>query len=573
MEGDRRGALARVPRRRIGLERSGGRCRTFSGGRVLASLLGGLLALLPGRAGSADIVVANTPVVAVRGGDLLVPLVGTDIEDSWPASLEVSIGDRTVEAELCWIVPRVVETERWTTPIAPVSIRQGGLARGETPPGNALALVRVPVDVEGEIRMLDRTWTPEWLDAMPPFDPRLELLDSLGRDADPPLDDPMEWFRWAVRGKLEGRRPPPPDLGVGPDAALANRVAIAIAMEWRLGIARIESSSPGVAAEICERLVATVEDARRPLGDRLVAAWPTDPRELAVLRGLLLDPTVSGFEAARAALAWFEARPPFIAWPVQELGQSVVLEIANPTTGEIVVLAGWNTSSDPMEAIVVPPRSLVEVDVSRPRIVGGGAPGSEVLELAADRRVRRIAFGPRAIPVRPPGAGFGPMAISLGLAAANAGFVAVPPVEESTSAILRRVGDTWQVFVEARTEDDGSSGDRIFLVLGESELPAATLEVASDGAWEVGTRLDTGGLDVRVHRFPDRWRVVVDLPESWLVSSIAESEAGAVLVGIRRDGPNGRVVFAGPPPPSWRRQIPTRPFAISDWSHAEDRDP
>ncbi|MEC8733963.1 MAG: hypothetical protein VXX86_03230, partial [Planctomycetota bacterium] len=93
---------------------------------MLASLLGGLLALLPGRAGSADIVVANTPVVAVRGGDLLVPLVGTDIEDSWPASLEVSIGDRTVEAELCWIVPRVVETERWTTPIAPVSIRQGG---------------------------------------------------------------------------------------------------------------------------------------------------------------------------------------------------------------------------------------------------------------------------------------------------------------------------------------------------------------------------------------------------------------------------------------------------------------
>ena len=162
---------------------------------MLAPLLGCLLALLPGPPGSADIVVANTPVVAVRGGDLLVPLVGTDIDDSWPASLEVSIGDRTVEAELCWIVPRVVETERWTAPIAPVSIRQGGLARGETPPGNALALVRVPVDVEGEIRMLDRTWTPEWLDAMPPFDPRLELLDPLGRDADPPLDDPMEYLQ------------------------------------------------------------------------------------------------------------------------------------------------------------------------------------------------------------------------------------------------------------------------------------------------------------------------------------------------------------------------------------------
>ena len=44
-----------------------------------------------------------------------------------------------------------------------------------------------------------------------------------------------------------------------------------------------------------------------------------------------------------------------------------------------------------------------------------------------------------------------------------------------------------------------------------------------------------------------------------------QREAGAVLIGLRRDGPGKLVSYAGPPPPAWRREIPVQPFAITGW--------
>ncbi|MBC03356.1 MAG: hypothetical protein CMJ34_08660 [Phycisphaerae bacterium] len=515
-------------------------------------------------AAHAEIKVASTPLVGVRGGDIVVPLVSTDGQDEWPLTVPVAIDGVMRTATVAWIIPRSVSVPSWTTPASPVSIR---LAEREGPApqrGNAIAILTVPSDVEGAIEILGERWTPRWLPATPIIDFDLEELDFKGGDVEPVLDDPMEWFRWVILADLAGRRPPLPQLGSGREAEVGRRIAISIASEWMAGLGRVESVSPGVAKEIAERLVATVLDESRPLGDRFVAAWPTDPAELTSLRLLLLDPERTPLEAARAGLAWFEARAPFLAWAIATSGASVTIELANPTLGELVVLASWGDGAGAVEAIVLPPRTLSRHVVERPVLPRGSLSSREILDLEVEQRVRRLLFAERAVPVRPPGGSFGSIALSLTLAAANGDYIELPAPQFGTGAILRRRGMGWQIFVDARTPTVIEE-DRVFLVFGPPDALQARLEVRSDGMFEASTSLGSDGLRVEVRRHPDRWRAVIDIPEPWLANSIADSEAGAVLIGLRRDGPGSLVSFAGPPPPVWRREIPVRPFAIADW--------
>lgn len=552
--------------------RSRGLLRGFSvvGRRIFRAAAAGMLAFsalgsmaITGEA-LAEIEVAALPSVAVRGGDLVVPLVSTDGRDDWPRSLPVTVDGVATTATVAWIVPRSVTEPGWTAPASPVSVVVGD--RTGTPPsmGSAVAVFTVPRDADGEVEILDVRWSPDWLPYEAMFEPALPEVASRGMDADPPLDDPMEWFRWMILAWIEGGRPPAPVLGSGDEAELGRRVAISIASEWRAGLERVASSSPGVARELAERLVATVTDERRPRGERLVAAWPTAARELASLRSILLDPDRTPIQCARAGLAWFEARPPFIAWATATAGDAVTIEFANPTQGELVVLASWGDVTIPPQAVVLPPRSLVEHVIDRPALDEGAQPLRETLDLVVDRRGRRMVFEQRDVPVRPPGGSFGSISLSLRLAAANGEFVEVPPPPFGTGVILRRRGRGWQVFVEAMTVED-STGDRIHLVFGPADASEARLEVGSDGEFKVTTGLGQDGLGVRVRRYGDRWRAEIDVPESWLANSIADSEAGAVLLGFRRDGPGTLVSYAGPPPPTWRREIPVRPFAIADW--------
>ncbi len=517
---------------------------------------------IPSRSVIAEIRVGLTPPAAVRGSDLIVPLVSDDGLDVWPERLPVRLGDHRTEAVVAWIVPRPIEQPRWTTPSTPVSVIATP-SDGPRPNGTPIAILPIPIDADGEIELLDTVWSPVWTRADPPFDPEVSLASSIGPDADPPLDDPMEWFRWAIRADLEGARPPSP-VGVGP---LGRRVAVAIAVEWRAGLERVASESPGVAREIAERLVATVADERRPLGDRLVAAWPTDPRGLAGLRAILIDPARTALEAARAGLAWFEARPPFVAWVLRPGGERTVLEIVNPTAGEIVAIASW-TDAGWSQALVLPPRSLTRHEIDRPVFGAGSPPPVEEIQLEAGGRRQRLSLGPRAIPVRPPGASFGTLGLPRTLAAMEGDFVEAPPPVASTTAVLRRRDGRWEVFIDARGPGWPADDDRVTLTFGEGDRPVAVLEVRADGGHRVESGGDDGSLEVRTHRIDGLWRAEVAVPESWLIGAIGRVRAGAVMIGLRRIGPGGFVTFAGPPPPAWRREIPVQGFALGDWGQA-----
>ncbi len=518
--------------------------------------------LAVGEGAVAEIRIAVLPSVAIRGGDLIVPLVSDDGQDRWPVTMPVRIGDRRLDAEIAWIVPRAVEQPVWTTPSTPVSV-VATPKDGPRPSGNPIAIVPVPSDADGDIELLDTVWSPVWIRSDPPFDPKATVASSLGPDADPMLDDPMDWFRWAIRADLEGTRPPSP-VQVGP---LGRRVAVAIAAEWRAGLERVAGESPGVAKEIAERLVATVVDPRRPLGDRLVAAWPTDPRGLAGLRSLLNDPARTPIEAARAGLAWFEARPPFLAWVLRPGGEKVVLEVANPTHGEVVVLASW-TDAGQTQALVLPPRSLSRHEIDRPRFGAGAPPPSEELQLEALGRRQRLLLGSRAIAVRPPGASFGTLGLPRTLGAMEGDFVEAPPPDAGTTGVLRRKDGRWEVFVEARCPGLPADDDRITLTFGDGERPVAVLEVRADGGTRVAAGDDDGSLQIRTHRIDGRWRAEVVVPEPWLMGAIGRVRTGAVMIGLERIGPGGFITFAGPPPPAWRREIPVLGFALGDWGEA-----
>ncbi len=510
----------------------------------------------------AEIRIALLPSIAIRGGDLIVPLVSDDGQDRWPVTMPVRIGERRLDAEIAWIVPRAVEQPVWTTPSTPVSV-VATPKDGPRPAGNPIAIVRVPSDADGDIELLDTVWSPVWIRSDPPFDPGAAVASSLGTDADPMLDDPMDWFRWAIRADLESAQPPSP-VRVGP---LGRRVAVAIAAEWRAGLERVAGESPGVAREIAERLVATVVDPRRPLGDRLVAAWPTDPRGLAGLRSILLDPERTPIEAARAGLAWFEARPPFLAWVLRPGGERVVLEIVNPTPGEVVTLASW-TDAGLTQALVLPPRSLSRHEIDRPRFGSGAPPPSEELQLESSGRRQRLLLGSRAISVRPPGASFGTLGLPRTLAAMAGDFVEVPPTEAGTTGLLRRRDGRWEIFIEARCPGLPADEDRITLTFGQEERPVAVLEVRADGTARVASGFDDGSLEVRTHRIDGRWRAEIVVPEPWLMGAIGRVRTGAVMIGLERIGPGGFITFAGPPPPAWRREIPVLGFALGDWGEA-----
>ncbi|MDE0889883.1 MAG: hypothetical protein OSA40_10540 [Phycisphaerales bacterium] len=530
----------------------------LGGGRLVVAAQDEASAVTPG---------AVSPT-AIRGVDLLVPLRIPKSRIAWPTTVSANIGGSDIKADVVWIVNRLVEDPLWTSPATGVEIFQMPVGPREPLPGVPVALLPIPEDADGAISMLGAVWSPVWLDAPPEPSPDAAIVPSRGPDADPVLDDPLEWFRWRLLADLMDARPPEPRLSND----LSVRLAEAIAAEWRSALLRVASSSPGAASEIGERLTAAVEDPARPVNDRMIAAWPTDQRGLAGLRSLLLDPARTPAEAVQAGLAWFDARPSFLAIETSTGGDRVEIDLINPTHGELVILAAWE--SEPAEiALIAPPRSISRHEIERPDVGGGVLPTDEVLDLRHGGRSVRLPCGPRAIPVRPPGASFGTFILPRTLAGVDGGFVQATAPLESTQAVLRRRNGRWELFIEARHLGASTVGDRLFIQVGDQRRPAGVIQIDSTGDWKRLAGVAAPSLTVEVRSFVDRWRCSVLLPEAWLVEAISGGGRGSVLVGIRRDGPGSYRQHAGTSVPVWRRDIIPLAFSINDWNHAPSEVP
>lgn len=545
----------------------GRRRRRFPGVLIwlcgLAVVLGGNRILAAGQNEASEVTAGAVSPTAIRGVDLLVPLRVPSSPIAWPMKVPATVNGSSVEADVVWIINRLIEDPSWTSPRTAVEIVQMPVGPMEPLPGVPVALLPISKDAGGAISMLGATWSPVWLD--PPAEAASDrpLVASRGPDADPVLDDPLEWFRWRLLADLLEARPPEPEL---PDV-LSVRLAEAIAAEWRSAIRRVASSSPGAASEIAERLTAAVSDSARPGEGRMIAAWPTDQRGLAGLRSLLLDPARTPAEAVQAGLAWLDARPSFLAVEMSAGGDRIEIDLINPTRGELVILAAWE--SEPTEiALIAPPNSISRHEIDRPDLGEGVLPVDEVLDLRYEGRSVRLPFGPRAIPVRPPGASFGTFILPRTLASVDGGFVQATAPLDSTQAVLRRRNGRWEIFIEARHLVASEGDDRLYVQVGDRRRPAGVIQVDSRGDWKRLVGVADPSLAVEVRSFPDRWRCSVFLPEAWLVDAISGGGRGSVLVGIRRDGPGAFRQHAGISVPVWRRDIIPLAFSINDWNHA-----
>ena len=518
--------------------------------------------VVAGQDETSEVTIGAVSPTAIRGTDLLVPLRIPSKPIAWPTTVPANVGGTDVEADVVWIVNRLIEDPSWTSPRTGVEVIQIPVGPMEPLPGVPVALLPIPEHAVGAISMLGAVWSPVLLDAPPEPSSDVPIVSSRGLEADPVLDDPLEWFRWRLLADLLDARPPEHRLLDG----VSVRLAEAIAAEWRSALLRVASSSPGTASEIAERLTAAVADPDRPVNDRMIAAWPTDQRGLAGLRSLLLDPARTPAEAVQAGLAWLDARPSFLAIEMSAGGDRVELDLINPTRGELVIFAAWE--SEPSQiALIAPPHSISRHEIDRPNLGEGALPTDEVLDLRHRRRSVRIPFGPRAIPVRPPGASFGTFILPRTLAGVDGGFVQATAPLDSTLAVLRRRNGRWELFIEARHIVASTSGDRLFVQIGEQRRPAGVIQIDSNGVWKRLAGVADPSLGVEVRSFADRWRCSVFLPEAWLVDAISGGGRGSVLVGIRRDGPGAYRQHAGIAVPAWRRDIIPLAFSINDWNH------
>ena len=439
-------------------------------------MLGGNRILAAGQNEASEVTAGAVSPTAIRGVDLLVPLRVPSSPIAWPMKVPATVNGSSVEADVVWIVNRLIEDPSWTSPRTAVEIVQMPVGPMEPLPGVPVALLPISKDAGGAISMLGATWSPVWLD--PPAEAASDrpLVASRGPDADPVLDDPLEWFRWRLLADLLEARPPEPEL---PDV-LSVRLAEAIAAEWRSAIRRVASSSPGAASEIAERLTAAVSDSARPGEGRMIAAWPTDQRGLAGLRSLLLDPARTPAEAVQAGLAWLDARPSFLAVEMSAGGDRIEIDLINPTRGELVILAAWE--SEPTEiALIAPPNSISRHEIDRPDLGEGVLPVDEVLDLRYEGRSVRLPFGPRAIPVRPPGASFGTFILPRTLASVDGGFVQATAPLDSTQAVLRRRNGRWEIFIEARHLVASEGDDRLYVQVGDRRRPAGVVQSGLEG--------------------------------------------------------------------------------------------
>lgn len=529
---------------------------------VLAGWLLGVVAGSPVCAQTRHLGFGTEPQVGIKGSDLLLPLLSSEVGGAWPETIGVSVGSKRLRASIVWLVPRWPVEAEWVGSDAPVWVERHALGRSQSLPGQPMLLVPIPWDASGVFRALGGEWAMEWVDPPPPLTG--EEMSAVVSDHVPLLDDPFEYFRWVLKAETIGARPP-----VFQGSSDARRVALSEAMRWRVALARTMQTSRGIAAEVRERLLATVRDGTRPREEESIAGWLTGHQDLAVLRSILLQPlSIDQTAVARAGLAWLEAQPQFTAWFDSVAGERVTVALLNPLPVEALITAQWHLDAAPT-GLLCPALSLSRHVLERPSALAGrSASGNETLLLATTRGApRRLEAGPGSMPVRPPGALLGPMMMPLTLAAANGGFRDAPPAAYSTHAIVRRRFGRWEVFLECRWPQGGGD-DWVLLQLGAATQPIALLEVTSEGSWRVRRGGEERSLKVSVKSFADRWRCEIVLPEQWLVRAIEADSGGLIRLGIRRNAPGGIRQFLGLAPPAWQSTIRELGFDLGAWGDA-----
>lgn len=494
-----------------------------------------MLALLTVHASARTIEPAMTQPAVAAGGVLAIPMQRAE-GDPWPERMRVERldGGAPVEGVLAWIAASSPMLERgWTRADERLEVRPIARAPSDAAvPGVVVLLAELPPDLrEGSLRVAGTRVDPAWFPLSEPRPdarkPALAAGDTPTLDR-PDLLAPAEWFRWWLMADEAGCSPPSP-----PGDRESVLYALHRAQLWQAGLDRVERVSPGVARELREHLTATCVDRR---GDRSlrIAAWIARADELAGLLSTLLDITRTDEQVMEAALARVRERVAVTCWIEADAGNSLRLACANPSPEPVALRISWVESRfAPAVEIEVAAGGVARRNVDRPAelmpdpLTRNAAPGSGTLLISGKGWELRVPVPPARIVPRPPGYAFGMLRPPLSLADAQRQRIAPPPAEWLTTASLRRRFGRWEIFAECLRPQSTDLDELEVVVAGEG-VGSARLRMH-----EVGEPIVDGapGIDApRVQRgsFSDRWRCVVELPESWV------PQKGALMLGVAR---------------------------------------
>ena len=509
--------------------------------------------------------------VAARAGVIAIPLRQQTGQDKWPThiTIERSDGGEPIEGVVAWIGAKPISTQRsWTQSQEQLDIRQIEFApqdKNAMESGMVVLLAKTPADIQGALEVGVSKVEPEWLELseVEPDPAKLPLKPSASY-ALPDPSEPAEWFRWWLLADQIDRKPPPPQ---GHQAQ--QLFALYRAQLWQAGIERVERQSPGVAAEIRERLTAVCVESDSLQRPSPKAAWIANAQELANLLSNLISTERSDEQAMQASLNIIRAISPMTLWPETDDGRALHFCACNASAEEIVVQFSWVESPTmPSLAMRLPPHGISRIEIQRPAelmpdpLTGEPSPTVGSLLLTWPGNSTRISVSPAQSVIRPPGYSLGVFLPGLSLADAQTGKIQPTPALWSTTASLRRKFAHWEIFVECLREEV-RIGDELDVMIGDRSHLMARIQLTEAGVRKVDSPNGTPAPIVRTDSFTDRWRCVIEIPEEWLPG---DSNARPFVVGIARTthGPSSRQTAIAAAPP-WQMGPPLVQLETSKW--------
>ena len=483
----------------------------------------------------------DTPV-AVRGGVLVLPLRRRSREVAWPSSIDLLLSDgRKIAGSVVRVTTRDPTQSHWTMPAVVVAT--------EVPTGDVdiALLAPLPVDGEDSVMLGRQELEPIWMDPLPPAQPPARDSDLTATDT-PDVTAPNEHFRAVLQAHRLGITAPTPAME-GTDALYAR----AVAGLWSAAIARLAEQDPVIAESVLSDLAGR---ARLPgeRSARSLAVWETNESELAQLLRTLLEPRVDGIILAESARTWLEGRSPLAIWVDQDVGEALVLAIANPRNTSVRVTIRWPDRRDAAFSGDIAPEAIEFVRIERPAWTAPAGPviDEALAEAMALRGLARllppadlapespqrsameietraprtltidtgtatstVLVGPGRVGARPPGSGFGTFLPPANLAAIRSGALRGPPPEWSTYLGLRKRPAGWELIVECRSPQGAVPNRDEIAIIIDGGFQHSVL-VASNGEVEAGSESVEAG--TRVHHLADCWRARIPVPDEWLSS-------------------------------------------------------
>jgi hypothetical protein len=272
-------------------------------------------------------------VTCVPGGVAAVPLAAD--AGALPARIAVTVGGLRTSAPVVRVAAGGPASARhWTRSperIVAWMASEQAPASIEAAAADAFAMVELPASGEGDLEVDGTVVRARWLPAPQRArrDAPLLAIPATVSDDRPDPSAPVEYFRWALMASKQGAR-----IGEPRGTAAERLWARHVDSLWAAGLERVRGRSRGVHAELLDVLTGCVEDLD---AGRSVAAWIARPGELRSLLAILVDAERGDEDVTRAALTWLRARWTVTAWIEEDAGDRVLLAVANPGSGELVL--------------------------------------------------------------------------------------------------------------------------------------------------------------------------------------------------------------------------------------------